>query len=229
MAAWGRPLGRTRQALPWVRSTAFNKAHGKLALITVFPLIRCRFLLTEKGQEFVNSIQLRVSGRNTAVSQAVQDIRKQRVCRCHNCFCWFRSLKKLPLCISEFKSSEWIFSSNNGYTHTQRYTQIHPDNFSLSAKLLRASKTIEMSLKSSILRLTSSKGFFFGLFLILVFVLLVLQKMTQRNCCKNCSVRKCAKYAWPKIFALSSSRVGTWLPARSVRNHSSVVRSAAEA
>lgn len=35
---------------------------------TAFPLIRCRFLLAEKGQEFVNRIQLQVPRQNKAVS-----------------------------------------------------------------------------------------------------------------------------------------------------------------
>uniref|UniRef100_H3DEC4 E3 ubiquitin-protein ligase XIAP n=1 Tax=Tetraodon nigroviridis TaxID=99883 RepID=H3DEC4_TETNG len=68
----------------------------------------CRFLLTEKGQEFVNSIQLRVSGRNTAVSQAVQDIQVfKKIATVH-----FR----VQVIRMDFQQQQWV------HTHTKVHT-----------------------------------------------------------------------------------------------------------
>lgn len=88
----------------------------------VILLIRCRFLLTEKGQEFVNSIQLRVSEQNVAVSIVIQDNGKQCIYRCHDCF---DVLKKWDCaCFQISGHQNGLSAARNGtHTHTHRFIQ----------------------------------------------------------------------------------------------------------
>lgn len=90
---------------------------------TVILLNRCHFLLTEKGQEFVNSIQLRVSEKNIAVSIAFQDNGKLCIYICHNCICYLKKILKNGTVL--FFQSSGIqngFSAAKG-THTHKFIQ----------------------------------------------------------------------------------------------------------
>lgn len=144
----------------------------------------------------------------------------------------------MGLCLfSEFGPSKWIFSSKKWYTHTHTHKFIQTV-FLWVQMCCMAMKTIWMGLKSS----TLEKQWFWRKsvrqdqntalikeFLIFVFIILVFQKMTRWKNCRNSRGKNCAKYAWTKILALSSSHVGTWLLVKSVQNHSSSVQSAVEA
>lgn len=91
---------------------------------TVILLIRCHFLLTEKGQEFVNSIQLRVSEKNIAVSIAFQDNGKLCIYICHNCICYLKKiLKNGTVLFFRVRVFRMDFQRQKVHTHTNSSRQ----------------------------------------------------------------------------------------------------------